>query len=155
MPNSPAFLARDRVAYVGSHSFVLLIGLLAFLSSVTFFYDHDSPVYKATAVSSGQYFQWVAYILLALGGIAVIVGLVGLFLSIEAAGHTLISTGVLLNGLMQARVSSFNFVTVITELTFVITVVCILFRLWALFEAISLNEESLFFIARRRLGKQK
>lgn len=154
MPNSPSFLARDRVAYVGSHSFVLLIGALAFLGAVGFFHEPDSPVYKSVAITNGQYFQWAAYILLAVGGICVIVGLVGLYLTVEAAGHTLISTGVLMNGLMQARISSFNFTTVLTELSFVITVICILFRLWALFEAISLNEDSLFFIARRRLGKQ-
>lgn len=135
MPDSPAYLARDRVAYVGGHSFVLLVGVLALTTATAFFYDPSAPQYRATAITSGQYLQWVSYGMLWLGGIAVIVGLVSLWLVVEGVGHAFIATGIMANGLMALRIADFGFLTVLTVITVVVTIGCIGFRLWALLQA--------------------
>lgn len=136
MPDTPGFLERNRLAYVGSHSFVLLIGVLAITSAVTFFHDPNGLAFQASAHVAGPVFQWLCYVLLAAGGVAVIVGLVFLWLPVEAVGHTLICTGIGMTGVLIAGTSTFGFGLVLGEFVVVFTVVCILFRLWALFTAI-------------------
>lgn len=140
MPDTPAFLKHDRVAYVGSHSFVLLIGVLALTGAATFFHNPHAPAYEATALSPGHYFQSVAYALLGAGGLCVIIGLVLLSLPTEAAGHSLIVTGVVMNGILLARVATLSFDSATALFTIVFTVVCILFRLWALFQTFAVYE---------------
>jgi hypothetical protein len=152
MPNTPAFLKRDRLAYVGSHSFVLLIGFVALCSGVTFWADPNAPQYAATNLLDPPIFQYIWSSLFLIGGILICYGLIALSLRIEAAGHTSIATAILMEALMLVSHLDYSTLTAwITILTLIATFIAIMFRLWALFEAINIADSKLLLIARRRI----
>lgn len=140
MPESPAYLARDRAAYVGGHSFVLLIGVLALTAALAFFHDPNAAVYVVMR-HAGVAFQWLMFIALGAGGVAVIAGLWMLHLQVEAAGHMLIFFGLVSSGLMTALSTPVNFSWWLSAFTVAFTAVCIVFRLWALVQATRLAAE--------------
>jgi hypothetical protein len=135
VPNTPEYLAHARLAYVGRHSFVLLIGALAVISAISFYHNPDAPQYLATR-HSGPGVQWTAYSMLGVGGLVVIVGLVTLQLALEAAGHILICSGLILNGVGVLYRATLGFDTTTAIITLVIAVGCIAYRIWALFQAL-------------------
>jgi len=134
MPDSPSFLARDRWGYVTSHSFVLLIGIAGILSAVGFLYNPDAPQYVAMR-SAGATLQYVSYIVLGIGGVLVVAGLLSLSLSVEAAGHVMLCTGIVMTGIELLAEATWDFPWVIGVITLVATVFCILLRLAALVSA--------------------
>lgn len=140
MPDSPAYLARDRAAYIGSHSFVLLIGVLALAASVAFLHDPNAPAYVTTR-HAGLAVQWITFAGLGAGGLCVTLGLVLLYLPAEAVGHVLLCASLLLNGVMQAISTPFGFDWMIAAFSVVFTVICILFRLWAIVQAARMTTE--------------
>ena len=140
MPDSPAYLARDRAAYVGSHSFVLLIGVLALSAALAFFHDPNGAAYVATR-HAGVAFQWLTFIALGIGGVAVIAGLWLLHLRVEAFGHMMICAGLVASGVMTAISTPVSFTWALSLFTVVFTGICIVFRLWALVQASRLATE--------------
>lgn len=152
MPNTPAFLKRDRLAYVGSHSFVLLIGFIALCSGLAFLVEPNAPQFAATNLLNPPIFEYIWSILFLIGGIAICYGLVALNLRIEATGHTCIATAIVIEGIMMSRILDYgSFAGWVTLLTFIATFIAIMFRLWALFEAINIADSKLLLIARRRI----
>jgi hypothetical protein len=112
-PYHAATAARKRLqrAYLFQNAFVLLVAILFFTTSLSFWLDPDALDRALGPIPPYDYYWNALYIT---GSTMVVIGLLSQRVGIEAAGHTMLVPGLLLNFLVAAMTLGVHNTTLLT-----------------------------------------